>query len=153
MNDAGMLTFDSQSGDHDGERAYVAAVMPHKRAKALALAIDLSSDAIALVLQPVPDKTPWETITVSRSVGPTRESETRAPLYQSSADYKNLVRDAMYGARKNDKNKNKSDTDTDTDTDIEGLVIVDCIDPKWGRFATKVKAGLYNVVLRCLRQV
>lgn len=145
MNDAGLLTFDSQSGDDASERAYVDGVMPVARARRFSAALNMGGDAVCIVLAPdVPEGTEWHTIPVTRRRDPQTgawESETRLPLYLEARGARFEVNDALgrRGARRRD-------------TDVGDLRIVASFDARWGRDAMAPQGGLFPQVLRALRR-
>lgn len=145
MNDAGLLTFDSQSGDYTTERAYVSGIMPVDAARAFSERVNVTTDYISMVIHGVDPRTPWETVAVTRKEGKRSGdwvSFTRFPLYMDRDSYAFEVRNALR------LNKRSA-------TCIDRYAIVECIDPKWGRFATTGKrgtTGLYPSVVRALTE-
>lgn len=151
MNAAGMLTFDSQSADNGkaDERAYVSAVMPETKARLLSKRLNLNSNFVSFVIQPVESGVPRESITVTRQKHATptgkRNSQkkwdscTRFPLYMSYGEYAFVLQDAT-GPR------------FDED-DILRLRIVECIDPVWGRPAFGAADSLYPTIVGCARRL
>lgn len=142
MNDAGLLTFDSQSGDDITERAYVSGIMPVDAARAFSEHMTITTDYVSMITRGVDPSTPWEAITVTRDQNPRGDmfSFTRLPLYMDHRSYAFEVRNALR---------------VHEGISTDGYVIVSCFDPKWGRFAWNDEnvgndGGLYPSVVRSL---
>ena len=87
-------------------------------------------------LEPVQDGVPQQSVPVTktRKQDGLFESETRSPLYMGASDYAFEIKNAL------GKPPFKKDASQ--------LVILDCIDPKWGRSATR----LYKAVIESLKK-
>jgi len=146
MNDAGLLTVDSQDAPDATQRAYVDGLMPSKRAEALVDWLNLNTDMVAIV--PVEHEVPRRLshiqpphpqgmgVALTRHLFPgkiwRRTTHVRTHMVLGPGSNENMqVEEAGL-----------SEPDPD-------LVSVTCFDPKWGRSATS-SDGLFGHVIRAL---
>ena len=131
MNEAGMLTFDSQDappGSEMTERAYVQAFMTAFHASTFVDALNRQTDKIAMVVHPCRRFEMLGRIPVTQG---RHGAETRFPPYMSMADHRHLKKVA--GLRASAK-----------------VVMVECLDARWGRCAWK-KDGLFRDIVTYAR--
>jgi hypothetical protein len=144
MNDAGLLTVDSQDAPDATQRAYVEGFMPSTRAEALVDWVNLNTDVVAIV--PVEDEVARGQkgvaypqgmgIALTRHLFPrkTWRKTTHVFTYLPVAPGDIDIPMAEAGLSKR----------------LPDLVTVFCFDPQWGRSATSASDGLFGKVNRGL---
>lgn len=129
INDAGLLTFDSQAGASDTERAYVDGVMPMPAAARFVDALNRAGRFVGIVLEPSGD-TFGGRIPLTRTRDGAKTA-TAVPVYMEDHQYRFLF-----------PFKTASDR----------FKIVVCFDPCWGAPGYSPR-GLFREVHRQLRLV
>jgi hypothetical protein len=148
MNELGLVTIDSQDActpegrPEPTERAYVAGFMRRARAERFVEAFNTRTDKVAVLLlpakvllssvgmRPIRSAIP---VTVGASSG---RAVTRSPLYLDAREYAFL----------------KTRPDVGGLGASEDAVLVECIDPAWGRPANRKRGGLFREVVAVLEE-